>query len=242
MLMDSVWLHDLETGEPREKLGVAGDIIRSMACSRDESKVLAICKDESVRVWDAISGAALAHLGGGGSSVMQAAFSPDGRLIASISRDATVRIWELESQGQVAQWMVPDPGISSFGPTSSPGQSKSTKYNISGFAFAPHGRAIITCSSLALKTGEYLYRFWSIDTGECQRELRGVTSLEILSSDATWWPVSSDRETVILEAATGQPVASLPVPLRGLIAHPDGRTWVGRRGSNALYHVRLETS
>jgi len=49
-----------------------------------------------VRLWDAITGAALAILSGHEDLVTSAAFSPDGSHVLSASNDMTARIWPLE--------------------------------------------------------------------------------------------------------------------------------------------------
>jgi WD40 repeat protein len=66
-------------------------IIRSVAFSNDGTRIVS-GSDESVRVWDASTGAELKVLNGHTERVWSAAFSSDGTLIISGSLDKSVRV------------------------------------------------------------------------------------------------------------------------------------------------------
>jgi WD40 repeat protein len=57
--------------------------------------------DQTARVWDARSGAALLTLKGHSDHVYWASFSSDGSRIVTASRDQTARVWDARSGAEV---------------------------------------------------------------------------------------------------------------------------------------------
>ncbi|MBC8114054.1 MAG: hypothetical protein H7062_06730 [Candidatus Saccharimonas sp.] len=69
----------------------------SVCFSPDGRRIASGSRDQTVRVWDAQSGAELALLRGHEDTVISVCLSPDGRRIVSDSWDMTVRVWDAET-------------------------------------------------------------------------------------------------------------------------------------------------
>jgi WD40 repeat protein len=68
--------------------------VTSVAFSPDGKVVVSGSWDETVRLWDAVTGVPLQTLKGHSNTVRSVAFSPDGKVVVSGSWDKTVRLWD----------------------------------------------------------------------------------------------------------------------------------------------------
>jgi len=200
--------------------------VLSLALSPDGRRIASGASDNTVRLWDAETGAELNVLRGHTDRVLALAFSRDGRWLVSGSKDATACIWEaatgrlsgvLRSHKDRVTSMAfnPDGSLLATG-----GRDRTIKlwdvhswrevrnlYTYDGVwsvAFSPDGR------KLASGGWDGTVRVWDLATSTEPRLINNYarTSSVVFSSDGHWLASGSAAGTKIWNAETGEPIGN----------------------------------
>jgi WD40 repeat protein/serine/threonine protein kinase len=206
------YLERLSDTSVRTLRGHTGEVM-SVAVSPDGSVIAsgsrelntAADPDNSIRIWDAASGAALRTLKGHELFVTSVDFSPDGSLLVSGSYDATIRLWVVET-GEVLTVL------------------RGHDDKISTVAFSPDG------SRVASAGADDSIRLWDVDGA---REIRALLGHEAMVHHVAWSPdgrtifsAGWDNTVRSWDAGTGRQIMTLSGHedlVMALAVSPDGR-------------------
>ncbi|MCO6459464.1 MAG: WD40 repeat domain-containing protein, partial [Pirellulaceae bacterium] len=92
-------------------LGGHGGGVYGVAYSPDGRWIASASADQTVRIWNAATGAQTRQLSGHQGAVFGVAFSPDGALLVSCGADKSVRLWDTLGGRQLKQIPVGDGGL-----------------------------------------------------------------------------------------------------------------------------------
>jgi WD40 repeat protein len=166
--------------------------------SPDGRRLASCSMDETVRLWDADTGAALHTLEGHSDSVNAVTFSPDGRRLASCSRDETVRLWDADTGAALHTLEGHDDSV----------------YEVT---FSPDGRRLASCSR------DKTVRLWDADTGAALHTLEGhsnsVNEVAFSPDGRRLASCSSDETVHLWDTDTGTTLATRHGDGRPLSAH-----------------------
>ena len=120
-----IWFYDTATLQEVDLFTGHTSWVTSIAFSPDGGTLAsgAGWQDNTIRLWDAVTGEHKRTLTGHSWSVVSVAFSPDGRTLASGSGDQTVRMWDVVTGEQ--KWSFTD-----------------SRSRVNSIAFSPDGETL----------------------------------------------------------------------------------------------------
>ncbi|KAL8364713.1 hypothetical protein RB595_003816 [Gaeumannomyces hyphopodioides] len=180
----------------------------SVTFSPDGQRLASASADNTVKLWDAATGACLTTLKGHSDSVRSVAFSPDGQRLASASSDKTVKLWDAATGACL---------------TTLKGHSGS----VWSVAFSPDGQRLASASN------DKTVKLWDAATGACLQTLEGSTST--LSFNDTGSYLHTDFGTKLLQKQPAAGPAAVQAHMQhqdfegiGISADKAWITWNGK--------------
>jgi WD40 repeat protein len=213
----------------RTLVGHTGRVF-SIAFSPDGSRLATAGEDQTIKIWDVMSGQALLTLAGHTKAVDDVVFSPDGTHLASASRDDTARLWEVTTGRELLTLRGHQDRVSQvvFSPDGTRLATASHDQTIKLWDVSS-GRELMTLSGhakevkdvafnpdgtrLASASEDQTAKIWDVVSGTELLSLSGHTGIVwaiAFSPDGTRLATASQDETAkIWDAASGQLVLTL---------------------------------
>ena len=222
--------------------------IREIQYAPDGRTLASGSRDNTIRLWDPVTGEQEQTLAGNTNSVLSVAFSPDGRTLASGAVDKTVRLWdpvtsELKRRITGHPDMVFSVAFSPDGRTLASGAEDATvrlwdpvtgelkrtltghSNVVSNVAFSPDGQ------TLASGAGDGTVGLWDVVTGEQKQTLRGhmhwVESVAFSPDGSTLASGAREKTIRLWDVVTGEQKRTLTGHMhwvKSIAFSPDGRT------------------
>jgi WD40 repeat protein len=190
--------------------------VRSVAFSADSKLVASGSNDNTVKIWDAATGAEVRTLKGHSSSVNSVAFPADSKLVASGSDDKTVKIWDAATGAEVRTL-------------------KGHSHWVRSVAFSADSKLVASGSD------DNTVKIWDAATGKEVQTLNVGTSLKTISFDAMSSCLITDIGLIRLNSANPPDISTetqglAPLQLARLeYGLSSDRTWISWNGHDVLW-------
>ena len=234
------------------------DDVSSVAISPNGMRIASASTDDSIRLWDAQTGAQIRMLENHEETVHSVAFSPDGTRIVSSSEDMTIRIWNAETGGEINMLLGHDDWVltATFSPDGRRIASGSADWaigiwdafggvrlrridghtaSVNAVVYSPDGTRIVSASH------DKSIRIWDAETGVQLRTLQGHADMAnsvAFSPDGMFIVSGSDDSTIrIWNAETGAQIHILEGHnsfVYSVAFSPDGRRIVSGASDNSI--------
>ncbi|KAL3456232.1 hypothetical protein BJX64DRAFT_294281 [Aspergillus heterothallicus] len=170
--VDDEWSAELHTLEGHL------DSVGSLAFSPNGRLLASGSRDDTVKIWDLVTGATIHILHGHWRFVTSVAFSPDGERLASGSSDGTVCLWDPITGIQLRKLQVISNDITAF-----------IRNMIQSVTFSADGSALATSTAHAI-------RFWDLATGDI------LDTIESTSNDNFTGSLAISPDGLVLASGT----------------------------------------
>jgi WD40 repeat protein len=194
------------------------DGVMGVAFSPDGKWLASSGADQTVRIWDAITGQEVRTLKGHNHEVAAVAFSPDGGWLASASLDRTIKVWDART-GEEIHTLT------------------NHTMRVDTVAFSPDG------TRLASAGFDRTVKVWDATTGKFIRDLtplgHNVYSVAFFPDSTRLAAACVDGTASVWDIRTGQVIHKLEAhkhSVRSVAASPDGR-WLATGGGNQTVRI-----